>query len=394
MTTPAAKLQRTSTPGIYRRGGRYVVVWRHRGKQHKSFHRTLAEAREAKADRGRRGATRRPQSRRAFDEYARQWVANYQGRTNRGFDEDTRAGYSAALERYAIPHFGLTPLREIERKDMDALITKLQRRGLAAATIEKYIAPVRAMFADATDVGDLQVNPALGLRINRKAMVRNPAASQQHKAMTTTELTAILAAIPEQHRLVFEVMAGTGCRISEALGLDCTDLAQHGDHTTLRIERQWYRGTLKPNTKTEAGVRTMELSPELAGRLWRRCADGTGAMFATRTGGRLSDRNLARVLAKACSAAGVVGVSPHSFRHTHGSILLDQGWPITEVAHRLGHANAAVTAAIYGHKLRDRRRDLSFLDELGSQDGQLFGHTEHPQTAGTDGPSNAVDSAG
>ena len=75
-------------------------------------------------------------------------------------------------------------------------------------------------------------------------------------------------------------------------------------------------------------------------------------------------------------------------------ILLDQGWRIAEVAHRLGHANAATTAAIYGHKLRDRRRDLSFLDELGSQDGQLFGHTEHPQAAGDDEPSNAVDSAG
>jgi integrase len=42
------KLARTKTPGIYKRGSRYVVVWRHRGKQHKSFHRTYEEAREAK----------------------------------------------------------------------------------------------------------------------------------------------------------------------------------------------------------------------------------------------------------------------------------------------------------------------------------------------------------
>lgn len=47
----AAKLVKTNTPGIYKRGGRYVVVWWHRGKQHKSFHRTLAEAREAKGER-------------------------------------------------------------------------------------------------------------------------------------------------------------------------------------------------------------------------------------------------------------------------------------------------------------------------------------------------------
>ena len=43
--TFATKLVKTKTPGIYKRGDRYVVVWRHRGKQHKSFHRTYAEAR-------------------------------------------------------------------------------------------------------------------------------------------------------------------------------------------------------------------------------------------------------------------------------------------------------------------------------------------------------------
>jgi hypothetical protein len=41
------KMERTRHPGIYRRGGRYVVVWRHRGRQHKSFHRTMAQALEA-----------------------------------------------------------------------------------------------------------------------------------------------------------------------------------------------------------------------------------------------------------------------------------------------------------------------------------------------------------
>jgi hypothetical protein len=34
-TTP--KMERTRTPGVYKRGDRYVVVWRHRGRQHKEF---------------------------------------------------------------------------------------------------------------------------------------------------------------------------------------------------------------------------------------------------------------------------------------------------------------------------------------------------------------------
>ena len=53
-------MQRTRHPGIYKRGSRYVVVWRYRGRQHKESFATLSEAREAK---GRRQAgDRRPVS--------------------------------------------------------------------------------------------------------------------------------------------------------------------------------------------------------------------------------------------------------------------------------------------------------------------------------------------
>jgi integrase len=357
-------LIKTSTPGIYKRGSRYVVVTRHRGKQVKTFHRTLELAREAKGDRTR---TKRqaPQSRRAFDEYAREWVANCQGRTVRGFDQDTRKSYAAALEAHAIPHFGSMPLRDVERKDVKALIAKLQRQDLSPATIARYLAPVRALFSDAVEDGELTANPALKLAINAKARRGEGADGiNRAKLMTRAELGAVLAAIPEQHRLVFEVMAGTGCRISEALGLEWRDLGENG--TTLRIERQWYRGTLKPNTKTQAGVRTVELSPELAAKLWERGADATGPMFHTRTGMRQNDRNLRRTLDAAAKQAGVVGVSHHTFRHTHGSMLLDQGWSIPEASKRLGHANPKITAEVYSHAMPDRSRGLEFLDGLGT----------------------------
>jgi len=366
------KLERTNTPGIYRRhaascSGKgkcacpYVVITRHRGKQAKTFHRTLDLAREAKADRTRTDR-QAPQSRRPFDQYARQWVTTCQGRTVRGFDDDTRASYAASLEAHAIPHFTSTPLRDITRKDVRALVAKLQRQGLAASTIARYLAPVRALFSDGVEDGELAANPALRLTINAKAGRKSTDEPAREKALTRAELSAVLAAIPEPHRLIFEVMAGTGCRVSEALGLEWRDLGENG--ATLRIERQWYRGTLKANTKTEAGKRTVKLSPELAARLWERGADATGPMFHTRTGQRLNDRNLRRVLDAATIKTGVVGVSYHTFRHTHGSMLLDQGWSIADVADRLGHANPAITAQVYSHRMRDRDHDLSFLDGL------------------------------
>ena len=118
-------------PGIYTRGGSHVAVTVRHGKQHKSYHRTLAEAREAKSDRtGNRQAGRPRELRQPFDTYALAWIDNYQGRGDRGFDEDTRASYKRALEAYAIPHFRSKRLSDIDRDDVNALVAKMQRQGL------------------------------------------------------------------------------------------------------------------------------------------------------------------------------------------------------------------------------------------------------------------------
>src|SRR5829696_5703756 len=94
---------KTSTPGIYKRGSRYVVVWRYRGKQHKSFHRTLAEAREAKGER--QSGDRRPRVKVNFAEYFERWIESYAGRTRRGFSETTRPEYRRPIEQHALPRW-------------------------------------------------------------------------------------------------------------------------------------------------------------------------------------------------------------------------------------------------------------------------------------------------
>ncbi len=215
------KLEKTKTPGIYKRGNRYVVIWRHRGKQHKSFHRTLAEAREAKGER--QAGSRRPSTKQPFADYARAWLDGYQGRTARGLDEDTRESYRRAVELYAIPFFDGFRMCDVEQPDVRRYIAHLQARGLAASSIRKYAAPLKAMFSTAIEDGDLVQNPALGVRINAQRS-RDQDEPEQAKAVTRGELARVLSALPDRWRLHFELLAHTGLRISELLGLDWEDL--------------------------------------------------------------------------------------------------------------------------------------------------------------------------
>src|SRR5258708_4087376 len=99
--TGPAKLERANTPGIFRRHVKgcdqercecsYVIVWRHRGRQHTDTYRTLAEAREAKGNRD--AGDRRPVARIGFADYFADWIESYAGRTARGFSETTRPEY-------------------------------------------------------------------------------------------------------------------------------------------------------------------------------------------------------------------------------------------------------------------------------------------------------------
>jgi len=117
----SAPLVKTATPGIYKRGSRYVVVFRDAyGKQRKRSARTLAEARDLKstltADVAR--GEYRTVSKVGFTEYALEWIEHYGGRTSRGIREQTKAEYKYRLEQYAIPFFGRMQLAAIEPRDL------------------------------------------------------------------------------------------------------------------------------------------------------------------------------------------------------------------------------------------------------------------------------------
>jgi hypothetical protein len=158
----APKLVKTRTRGIYRRGSRYVVVWQHKGRQHKEFFATMAEAREAKARR--QGGERRKIERVRFEDYAERWIESYRGRTSRGFSETTRTEYRRDVDARLIPYFRGYRLDEVEPQDVKAWLGWLESRGESASAIRKGKATLPALMGDALEEGKVRFNPVLGVR--------------------------------------------------------------------------------------------------------------------------------------------------------------------------------------------------------------------------------------
>ncbi len=382
---PQPKTEKTKVPGVYRRGDAYLYSYRVEGRQRWGRAATLDEARrgkrqaEADADRGELIDLTRVR----FGEYARDWVAHYQGRTSRGFRESTRASYRQMLDDRVIPYFdGVRRLRlaDIQPRDAKAFVRWLaeQRdprtgRLLAKSTIRQHVAVLRALLGDAKEEGLLRDNPAAGVRVvvpEGDGTGREPADEKQ--ALTIAQLKVLLAALPADRRLLFELLAHSGLRIGEAIELRWgRDLIFH-DQPHIRLRWQFAdRKVCEP--KTRYGKRDIPLSPGLTRKLLAaQPPNGDGKLvFTTATGSRLNRHNLYRdVLGPATRATGLEWVTLHTFRHTCASLLFAPckhgggGKNVKQVQEWLGHHSAAYTLKEYVHLIDAGVGEAAFLDDV------------------------------
>lgn len=359
------RLVRTGTPGIYKRGSRYVVIFRDpAGRQRKQSARTLAEARDLKA--GLTADVKRGEyralSRVTFGQYAAEWIESYQGRTSRGIRPETLADYRSDLERVAVPFFGRMQLAAIEPRDVKRYAAELAGRGLMPGSVRNLLAPVRALLATAFEEGLIRSNPAAGVRIVQT--VEEEGNEPHAKALSEDELRALLAEVPNEWRPFFTFLAHTGLRIGEAVALTWADV-DFGKRR-INVRRRLYRGRFDV-PKSRYGRRAVPLSPGLSQVLWRlRGASPDGApVFASRVGGFLDPSNVAaRILKPAARRAGVPWAGFHTFRHTCATTLFRSGVNAKQVQVWLGHHSPAFTLATYVHLLPDDLPDPSFLDDL------------------------------
>ncbi|MDQ3742090.1 MAG: tyrosine-type recombinase/integrase, partial [Actinomycetota bacterium] len=312
-TPPHRRLVRTDTPGIYRRGDRYVAITYDRGKRIKTTHDTKAEACKARA---RRYLRPRAAGRERFEDYVERWLVEYRGRTAHGLAPSTRDAYAWTMRVHVVPYFHGKRIGEISRADVkryiDHLAALTPRRGqkdatrLAGSTIRKILTPLKAMLAEAYEL-EIIATDAARVRVvveNRRTPGRRP------KTLSREQIAALTAQLDSRDRLLVLLLRWTGLRIAEALGLRWDDLARTEGGPVLRVRRQWQDGRLVEHAKTAAGIRAVAVVPTLEGALdaarHEAAYDRPGdPIFATSLGTHQDSHNLRRRLRPAARAAGV-----------------------------------------------------------------------------------------
>lgn len=371
----ASRLERTKTPGLFKRGSRYVFSYRVDGKQRWESCRTLEEARRAKAARqtdiGRGEFQQR--SRLALHEYLCDWIERYQGTGRRGYREETRDEDRRLLERHALRYFPakltlteLTPsmvagfvswlcdareqaklahqiaveqAREAGNPEPKALPADA-RRELADSTVRNALKPLRAAMATARREGLIRHNPVTDVALPHREEIEED--EGRVRPFPSGAMEMVVALVHPSHRLLFELLAATGVRRSELIPLEGRHLMLDGDRPHIRIRSRVRRrrgvGLVVGPLKSRYARRDIPIPLALADRLRALSVAENELVFRSRVGSFVDPDNLAeRVLAPACAEAGVEWASFHTFRHTVASRLFAEGRNAVQVQRWLGH---------------------------------------------------------
>lgn len=364
---------KTSIPGVFKRGSRYVVTYRVQGKLRKESVGTLAEARQVKAERTRQIHTGEytEQSRVTFRAFAMEWVERYQGRGGRhGFRESTRANYRAALNGwvfesitdgkktgYFTDRLKLAQVSPMHIAQFVSWLTEQKgARGtpLSDSSIRNIVNPLRAMFATAVREGLIRSNPTQQVALPYRPKIEDDD-EDEIKALTREQLRTFLAIVDRRHALMMRLLAGTGLRVGEVLALQWRHLKLDGSRPVVRVRRTAsQRGGFNP-PKSRHGRRDVPIDHALVIdlRKWARETEWSGStdlVFPSRNGTVLQYSNLVRrILNPAMEEAGASFATFHTLRHTFASLHLARGTNIVQLSRLLGHHSASFTLDVYTH---------------------------------------------
>lgn len=272
----------------------------------------------------------------------------------RNFSGHTLKAYRLDLQhftRFVVRKFPLGDLREINRSYLREFSRSLHQHQYKPRTQRRKLAVVKSLFGFLEREGIIEHNPArnmqFGIRIGRSLP----------RTISLSTLRSIFHAIytnsniwfregPLRDRAIrdvalFELMFSSGMRVSEIsdLRVDAFDF----ERRTVLVKGKGNKERLIPICDAEVHAALIAHS-----RI-QMSISGSGAFFFTnRFGDRLSEQSIRIALKRHAKAAGVAGITPHVFRHTVATMLLEQGVDLRFIQTFLGHSSI-VTTTIYVH---------------------------------------------
>lgn len=266
----------------------------------------------------------------------------------RNFSSQTLRAYRNDLYQYLsfLTEEGCQDLESVTRLLLRSFLAFLKKQDYSKTTIARKMVSIRSLYKFLCREGMAKCNPAENIRAP-KLEKKLPGFMSVGQTETLLNLPILSTVSGIRDRAIMETLYSTGMRVSELVGTDVEDIDFF--HEVVKVKGKGRKERLQP-----IGNHALDA---IRSYLSKRSFDKK-ALFLNNRGGRLTERSVARMLEKYVKMAGMsLNISPHTFRHSFATHLLDNGADLRSVQELLGHANLSSTQ-IYTHITTERLKQV------------------------------------
>lgn len=245
-------------------------------------------------------------------------------------------------------------LAQIDHLHVRKYLALLYSRGMARTTISRKLSALRSFFRYLYRE-DLLTKTPLN-KVSRPRLGRKlPKVLHFHEVeeiLNSPDLTSVTGI---RDKAILETLYATGCRVSELTGLNLDQV--NLEHRFIRV---WGKGSKERIIPLgEFAVKSLEKYLEKARpKLLRSDGSAIQALFLNQRGNRLTDRGIRYLITRYMKlVAEKYHISPHTFRHSFATHLLENGADLRTVQELLGHVRMTTTQ-IYTHVSRSRIKEV------------------------------------
>jgi integrase/recombinase XerD len=263
----------------------------------------------------------------------------------RGLAANSIAAYRRDLEKFKMFLNG-NELSKVTPEVITAFETSLRQVNLSTPTINRADSTLRSFFkhlAQEYEIADptLEISASKSARRLPKALTYDQIMSMINAALRESDPITL------RDQAMLELLYSSGARVSELIGINMNDLSTvnsaGGVITTLKLRGKGSKERIVPlGSFATAAIENycVRVRPGLLAKNPK----NNSALFLNSRGGRISRQSAWQMVLDAASAAGITEhVSPHVFRHSYATHLLDGGADIRVVQELLGHASVTTT---------------------------------------------------
>ncbi|MCF7530352.1 tyrosine recombinase XerC [Neisseria lisongii] len=223
---------------------------------------------------------------------------------------------------------------EVRRQDLVAVLKKLSQQNLGERSLARKLSVWRQYCGWLVQQGIAVQDLAANIRAPKQPQ-RLPKALQQEPLNRMLDQSSDDDVLALRDQALFELLYGSGLRLSEAQGLDVADISLESGWVRVSNGKGGKQRQVPLTGKSMAAIQTY-LPLRIA------AADET-ALFTNRNGKRLGQRQIQKRLQEWSLKQGERHISPHMLRHSYASHLLQSSRDIRAVQELLGHSSLSTT---------------------------------------------------